>query len=132
MIALAALLQSCSLVREIAYNGQCNQSQLATCVNSIFKIDAPNSEAIYDGLNNLQTGFRLVSAELASPTDRELTRYMISLLSLERKLRKRDDLMRYIGAGIKDAQARLEYFPPMHENIIAILADVYTLSLIHI
>lgn len=125
-IALASMFQATDLVRSIARTGQANPEDFKTCVDSLFKIDAPNSEAIYGGVEHLKKGLRLLVEQLLNPKDMEITRYVIALFVLERKLRKRPSLLQKIRQGIEETMAKLEYFPLTHDNIIASLADIYT------
>ncbi len=55
----------------------------------------------------------------------ELTRYVVTLLRLERKLSRRQDLLNALSAGIKDLIQNLAHFPVTHSNTIARFADLY-------
>ena len=125
VIALSGLLQATSLVRSIARDGECDNDDFATCIASILRIDASSSENVYDGLNRLNTGLQLLIDQLRSPRNRELTRYAVALLVLERKLGKKPILLKQIGNGIAAVQRKLADFPLTHDNIIASLADIY-------
>src|SRR5512144_2704497 len=108
VIALAALLQASSLVRAIATSGQVDPDAFAACLISLLRIDADSSEAVYGGTANLRLGLRLLCEHLQYPRDMEITRYVINLLVLERKLSKRSDLLRKIRAGIESRLVRLK------------------------
>ena len=125
-IALASLFQATHLVRRIARTGQTDPVDFETCVDSLFKIDAPNSEAIYGGLCRLRTGLHLLREQLRNPRDMEITRYVVTLLTLERKLRAKPALLEQIRRGIEETAVKLQYFPLTHDNIIASLADIYS------
>ena len=125
VIALASLFQATDMVRSIARTGQANPEDFKTCVDSLFKIDAPSSEAIYGGIDHLKRGLSLLVEQLIKPKDMEITRYVIALLVLERKLRKQPPLVQKIRQGIEETMAKLEYFPLTHDNIIASLAAIY-------
>ncbi|MFO1433180.1 MAG: high frequency lysogenization protein HflD [Candidatus Competibacteraceae bacterium] len=108
VIALAALLQASSLVRSIATTGQMDCGAFAACLGSLLKIDADSSEAVYGGMANLHLGLRLLCDHLQYPRDMEITRYVINLLVLERKLAKRPELLQKIRTGIESNLARLQ------------------------
>lgn len=125
IIALAALFQATQLVRDIAHRGQADGDDLETCLSSLVQIDAPSSEAIYGGLARLRSGLRLLNQHLLQPKDMEVTRYVVALLVLERKLVRQPRALQQIRQGIERCSEKLGYFPLTHDNIIATLADIY-------
>lgn len=129
VIALAGAVQAAHLVRTIAQHGQANPEDVETCLLSLIKIDAASSADIYGGITRLRTGLRLLEPQLNHPQDMELTRYVVALLGLERKLARRFELLRVIRTGIEDVIQNLNYFPVDHSNAIARFADLYLNSL---
>ena len=128
-IALAGLIQSVDLVRNIARRSQADPEDLATCLASLLRIDAENSAAVYGNIASLRSGLRLLEQQLDSPQDMELTRYAVTLLALERKLARRSDLLSLISAGLDEISASLVHFPLTHSNTIARFADLYLKTL---
>ncbi len=128
-IALAGLIQSVDLVRNIARRSQADPEALATCLASLLRIDAENSAAVYGGIASLRSGLRLLEQQLDSPQDMELTRYAVTLLALERKLARRGDLLSLISTGLGEISASLVHFPLTHSNTIARFADLYLKTL---
>ena len=55
----------------------------------------------------------------------EVTRYAATLMHLERKLVRRDDLMRALREGIEAARTQRDHFGLTHENLIGRLGDLY-------
>lgn len=129
VIALAGAMQAADLVRGIARRGQANPDDIETCLASLIRIDAPSSADIYGGIARLRSGLRLLEQQLNNPRDMELTRYVITLMRLERQLSRRDDLLRLIRAGIEDIIQNLAHFPLDHGNTIASFADLYLKTL---
>ena len=128
-IALAGVLQAADLVRGIARRGQANPEDVETCLNSLIKIDAASSEDVYGGIPRLRLGLGLLEQQLSNPRDMELTRYAVALLSLERKLSRRADLLQAIRTGIENTLPNLAHFPIGHGNLIARFAEIYLNSL---
>ena len=126
VIALSGLFQATALVRNIARSGRADAQDFETCVASVLKIDAASSEEIYGNCRRLRTGLQLLIDQLLKPKNIEITRYVVAILVLERKLVKKPKLLKHIGEGIESTKAKLEYFPLIHDNIIAALADIYT------
>lgn len=125
VIALAGVLQAADLVRGIARRGQARMEDVDTCLASLIKIDATSSIDIYGDLHRLRPGLRLLEQQLGNPSDIELTRYAIALLGLERKLSRRPDLLKAIGASLEEIIQNLPHFPINHSNTIARFADIY-------
>lgn len=125
VIALAGVMQATDQVRRIARRGHIQADDFETCLSSLLQIDAPSSADIYGGIGRLLTGLRLLEQQLHNPQDMELTRYVVTLLRLERKLSQRNDLLDILSAGIKDIIQNLAHFPITHSNTIARFADLY-------
>lgn len=125
VIALAGAMQAADLVRNIARRGQSQADDFTTCMDSLLQIDAPSSIDVYGGLQRLLTGLRLLEQQLHNPQDMELTRYAATLLRLERKLSRRQDLLEVLSTGIQDIIRNLAHFPVTHSNTIARFADLY-------
>ena len=125
VIALAGLFQATHLVRQIARTGLADADDFSTCINSIFQLNPEDTASVYGGLPPLKTGLELVAQQLRNPQDAEITRYVLTLLAIERKLRKNGAMMNTIRETIETASARLEFFPAVHENTLANLADAY-------
>ncbi|MCP5419665.1 MAG: high frequency lysogenization protein HflD [Gammaproteobacteria bacterium] len=129
MIALAGLLLASNLVRDIARQGQTDPDDFETCLASLLKINASSSDEIYGGLRRLRSALNLVARHLRNPSDLEVTRYLVVLLVLERKLVKRPVLLKSIREGIEATVEKLNFFPLTHNNIIASLAEIYATTI---
>lgn len=129
VLALAGIFQACSLVKQVANRGLADSAPLTVSIESIFAIDAEDVDSVYGGAAGLATGFAALRKELArtgrSP-DREVVRYAVSLLHLERKLIKRPQMLQTLRRGIETAASQAEHFSSTHPNVIASLADLYT------
>ncbi len=127
-LALAGVFQSAWLVQQVATTGSCDESMLETCINSIFNLNPENTEAVYGSSLCLAKGLSLISENFDGPAHErnlDVTKYVLSLLYLERKLVKKPDLLETISSGVERTKAKLSHFPQTHPNILASLADVY-------
>lgn len=136
-IALAGLFQSVSLVQQSAWEGRADPQPYAVCLGSLFKLNPGSYEEVYGGIEGVETGLRLLREQLAGQRGRsepdqktqrrrmELTRYAVTLLSLERKLSKRPEIVRGIQEGIQAAADQLAFFDLMHTNTVSRLAGLY-------
>ena len=92
VIALAAMVQSLTLVQQIAETGQLDQDDFETLLNSLLATDAPTAEAIYGDCRQLKTGLKQLNRLLSKSKDKQdvaLLRHAVNLLHLEKQLAKR-------------------------------------------
>jgi high frequency lysogenization protein len=125
VIALAGMFQATQLVSSIARTGEADPLEVATCLGSLFKFDAGSSDEIYGGVWRLHSGLQLLIGQLKQPRDMEITRYVLALLVLERKLRKHPEFLAKIRRQIEATADKLHYFELAHDNVVAGLADTY-------
>lgn len=128
VIALAGVFQAAFLASQIANTGSANSSEMETSIDSLFKIDADSVDEVYSGVENLRCGLHHLYAQLGLKQSEniEVTQYVIALLHLEKKLRKKPEMQKKIYDEICISQVRLDHFPSHHVNIIAQLADIYS------
>ncbi|MCU7796758.1 MAG: high frequency lysogenization protein HflD [Candidatus Thiodiazotropha sp. (ex Myrtea spinifera)] len=126
-IALAGLFQACHLAQQVAHKGLADAQALTGNIHSLFQVDTAQVLDVFGSLQNLAPGLRLTHRQLSGsePRDNELTRYLLSLVQLERKLIGDAERLESISEGIKSTAARLPHFPQTHSNILASLADIY-------
>jgi len=127
-LAFAGILQALHLVQQIATGKPYDLDAFQSSLGSILVTDAPAVIDVYGGIENISTGLRLLQAQLmnaARKPDPELSRYLVVLLHLERKISKRADLLDALGEGIKRAQQQSTHFAIDHPNLAASFADIY-------
>lgn len=127
-LALAAIFQCASLVKDLAWRGSCDEYEFEILIGSLFAFDAATPEEVYRGPASLRTGLERVQTQLQSggkPPDMEITRYAVGLIFLERKLQKRQDMLQALGDGLQGAQRQVDYFTLSHESVVARLAEIY-------
>ena len=129
VLALAGVFQAAQLVQEIARNGRADSTDVEASLRSLL-VDNPATvlEVYGDDVNHLRTGLICLHEQLGleGKKDVELTRYVMGMLFLERKLSKSPQMMTTLGEGIEQARRQLEHYPIEHENIIANLAGIYS------
>jgi len=128
IIALAGIFQAAQLVHEIAKHAQADSDDVLTCLNSIVNDDPDSTIGVYGDLEKIRTGLICLNEQLGLQEGKrevEITRYVMGMLFLERKLAKTPALMRAVGEGIEGAKRQLQHYPIDHENVIANLAGVY-------
>lgn len=127
-LALAGVFQATYLVREVAHHGTAPKNMLEMSMRSLFAVNPPNTEAVYGDRGELRTGLKLLREQLTGETrktDLEITKYVVTLMHLERKLMRNNDMLEKLKAGLERIQAQAEHFTYTHENVLAALADLY-------
>lgn len=129
LVALGAVFEAAALVDKLARTGQVAEPAVACLINSLLVRDPQNTLEVYGGDDlNLRDGYRgLVSALERDPTSlqRDPLRYALALLSLERQLNKRGDMLQLMGSRLDQVQQQVEHFGPTHENVIANCGGLY-------
>lgn len=128
-LALAGLMHCTSLVRQLAHRGSVDDTRLACALRPVFELEPDDVETVYGGAECRHDALTVLRAQLGAgdaARDVETTRYAATLMHLERKLARRDDLLRTLRAGIEAAREQLQHFPVTHDNMVARLADLYS------
>ena len=128
-LALAGVLQAAQLVQRVAHHGPGETEALRPSLESLFAIDAPDTASVFGGVANVAPGLRLLQEQLGparGERDMELARYVVALLHLQKTLSRRRDLIDAIRDGILRIERQRTIFGPIHENVVAALADLYS------
>ncbi|HLA31717.1 MAG TPA: high frequency lysogenization protein HflD [Pseudomonas sp.] len=129
LVALGAVFEATVLVDKLARTGQVGESAVACMINSLLVRDPQNTLEVYGGNDlNLRDGYRgLVSALERDPSSlqRDPLRYALALLSLERQLNKRGDMLQVMGSRLDQVQQQVAHFGPTHDNVIANCGSLY-------
>ncbi|OYD26184.1 high frequency lysogenization protein HflD [Oceanimonas baumannii] len=129
-LAFAGICQAARLVQQVARQGVIDDKEvLATTLNSILVTDAEQTADVYGGHDNLRLGYNTLIEQLngdSNKKDAELTRYLVGVVALERKLAKRRDLMSMLGERISQVKRQLHHFDLLDEQVLANLAGIYS------
>ncbi len=77
---------------------------------------------------NLKTGLNAMLGMLTggnSGLSAEMTRYMLSIMVLERRLNKNQEAMNQLGQRIEQFERQADYFEPLSEGVFNALAGIY-------
>lgn len=125
---MAGVMHCTRLVRQLAREGRVDQAQFACALHPVFVLDPESVETVYGDAECLGSALAVLRDQLgggSAERDLEATRYAATLLHLERKLRRRDDVIATLREGLESASRQLDHFEPTHENVVAHLADLY-------
>jgi high frequency lysogenization protein len=109
-VALSAICQAALLVHRVANGLTTNSVDAAPLTSSIFATDPRNVDEVYGGPARLRTGVSTAIDLLRSPSAElaPVLKYVMALLDLETRLRKRADLTRVLRSGIDDLRANFQ------------------------
>ena len=125
-IAFAGLCQAVKLVQQAAKNGHCDHHAFNTALRAILTTSPANTVNVFGDESQLKMGLECLVNDIdGSPDGSELTRYIISLLALERKLSQRKDAMAQLGDRIQLAQRQTDHFDLDSEQMISNIASIY-------
>ena len=126
VLALAGMLQALAQVRRIADTGQSDSSQVQAALDSVFRIDAHSTEAVFGSANGLRTGLRQLRDYLANGNkDEALGKLALAVLQLERRFVRTDAMVNQVQTALLRLQANANTMGSTHANVISELAKLY-------
>ncbi len=129
-LTLAAVCQVAFWVQKLSRTGQIESSELETLLNSVMITSPDNTLEVYGGeIANLKQGLTTLVDHLGNQSkskDPELTRYVVSLLGLERRLSKQPKKMAALGERIEQCQRQLVHYEITSETLISSIASIYS------
>ncbi|WP_178863945.1 high frequency lysogenization protein HflD [Thiomicrorhabdus cannonii] len=131
-IGLIGIYQAAQMVYDLATTGKTDETAFKATLNSLFCDQPENTLAVFGGqADNIQVGVRTLLAQMSSDMavqnrNVEVTRYVLSMIILEKKLSQLGDKMNRIFSMLETSKAQQQHFGELHENVIASLARTYT------
>lgn len=129
LIALGAVFESAALVDKLARTGQISEAPLGCMLGSLLARNPASTLDVYGGDSlNLRDGSKALASALErkpGSLQREPLRYALAMLTLERQLDKRGDMLDLIGQRLDQVEQQVQHFGLVHENVIASFASIY-------
>ena len=127
-IALAGVFHCAELVDKLAHNGYVSELQLGQAMTALLNQNPQSVMDLYGDLDNLELGMTSLRAaiEQDTKTTTDVMRYVIGIMYLARKLTSDKKRLTEIGEGIEIAGRQAEVFTPMHDNVVANIASLYS------
>lgn len=130
VLALAGIFQATSLVQQLASDGRCDDTAMASSVASVFRIDAPSVVAVYGGVSGVRLGLRNLITQIDEGSrDLAATRMAVTVMRLERSLARRPALISTLQEGIIAAQRQATHFGQDSNQVTGRLAELYASTL---
>jgi high frequency lysogenization protein len=125
-IALAGLMQAIKLVQQMANTGQAETRPLETCIGSLFRFDAEDSESVFGDRRHLQPGVRLLIDQLVGRgRDNTHTRMAVSVLGLERRFLRSPETVAAVHDTLERLAPDCERLGAAHPDLLARLGELY-------
>ncbi|BDX06157.1 high frequency lysogenization protein HflD [Planctobacterium marinum] len=126
-LALAGVCQAAYLVKAIARSKPYSEDAYEATLSSIVKTDPDSTLDVYGALKNLKFGFEVMVSQLSDKAgkDQEITRYVASLLTLERKLSGSDGKLAEIGQRIDNIKRQTSMMSLFEGQMVSNLASIY-------
>lgn len=128
-MALAGICSAVLLVQQISQKGKCDTALFDMLTHSVLSTNPDTTLDVYQSLTLLTPGLEILVQQLDNSSKRkdvELTRYIISLLALEKHLRKKPDMLQIIANRIEHIQKHNQFHTADSNNsITAGLAGIY-------
>ena len=129
-ITLAAICQVAYWVQKLSRTGQIDDDELTVLLNSIMNTSPSSTLDVYGSeLSNLKVGLTTLVQHLGNQSkqkDPELTRYVVSLLGLERRLSKKNKQMSLLGERIEQCERQLSHYEIYSETLVSSIASIYS------
>ncbi|MCP3126900.1 high frequency lysogenization protein HflD [Shewanella sp. KJ2020] len=127
-MAFAGILQAIAQVQHLARQGESDNAELAASLNTILVTNPDNTADVYQDKASLNKGYKLILNQLgdSSQKDVEITRYLVGILALERKLVRSNSGLGMLAERINQVHRQLHHFAITDEQVIANLASIYS------
>lgn len=105
-LALAGVAQAAYMVRQLAQHGMVGQDKLNTLVRSLFITRPGSTVDVFGSVGKLNLGMQVLQEILRNEdgglNNRDVTRYFLGILHLERKLAEKPAMLDTIGSRLED------------------------------
>jgi len=128
-LALASILQTTTLVNQLASTGTCDKKSNEASLKSIIT-NSTIVDEVFDSPRDLSIGLSSLATALSkkSKNMHNIIFYSLALINLEKKLMKDQKLLAKISDEI-DVIKKQEFFEIGHSNSLARLAELYKSTL---
>ncbi|WP_395681079.1 high frequency lysogenization protein HflD [Dokdonella sp.] len=130
VIALAGVLQGCRLVHEIATSGRADAGSIEASLASVFRIDADSAADVFGGLTGVRLGLETLVAQFdGAERNLPLTRLVLGVLRLQRRLARNPRMLRALSEGIGAIKHQADHYGLAHPTVQNRLAELYVSTL---
>ncbi|PHR66958.1 high frequency lysogenization protein HflD [Pseudidiomarina marina] len=129
VIALAALTQAAAAVKQVARFGSIREVNAGRVImDSILNQNPDSVKAMYPNLSDLRLGLESLLQQIGATRDKdvEVTRYVVGILALERRLSNSSKALQELSQRITQMQRQKNDFQFSNDTIIASMGSTYS------
>ncbi len=129
IMALAAVCQSAWLVQQVARNGSCDEDSMRCLLQGILITDPDHAKSVYPEQRLLRDGYKSLVEQLGNnrnPKNMELTRYVIGMVALERKLSGKRRVLSMLSERIGQVKRQAFHFDLLADTVLNNMAGIYS------
>ncbi len=127
-LALAGVAQSARMVDQLSRTGSYPAQFLQASIHSLFRFEAEDAAAVFGGVAGVKLGLDTLSSLLANqqgPEQRDVNRYLFSLLHLERRFAADPEMMGVVHSRLQHASFKAEHFSDNVGEVCHSIAGIY-------
>ncbi|MBX3711550.1 MAG: high frequency lysogenization protein HflD [Lysobacter sp.] len=133
VLALAGMVQSLKLVRQIAETGHADTGSQRIVLDSVFRIDADSVDAVYGGSGQLRHGLLTMRDHLVDRSgDEMLPKLGMSILQIERRFVGDEGMTGQVIDGLRRLEATAQRQGSIHPDVIGRLGQLYADTISHL
>jgi high frequency lysogenization protein len=133
VLALAGMVQSLKLVRQIAETGHADTGSQRIVLDSVFRIDADSVDAVYGGSSQLRHGLLTMRDHLVDRSgDELLPKLGMSILQIERRFVGDEGMTGQVIDGLRRLDATAQRQGSIHPDVIGRLGQLYADTISHL
>lgn len=126
-LALAGMIQSTSLAKELAATGKVNEEAFASSLHSIFQTEPKTVAEAFGGVEKLKIGLENLIDFLNNTTKkpRLQLRYLLSLIRMQKKIMRHHKIRDQLQQRLQQITKQVNYFSLTHPTVVSNIADSY-------
>jgi high frequency lysogenization protein len=131
-LTFAAICLAAHQVQQVSRGQSVDEDSFSLLLNSLVQMSPSDTLAVYGGkLGNLKEALTLVIKYLGDRgpnkrKDPDFTRYVISLINLERRLTKQPKKMKLLAEHLAGSERQLHHYSINSETLISSFAGIYS------
>lgn len=126
VLALAGICQAINCVKDISKDGQTDPVDMEIMLESLLKTESGSTEEIFRSHKYLTSGLQSLVQQLSGPkTDADFSRYLINVLSLQKRFLNDSNMQQVVASRIAQAKRLYEYQEKIDHDLIEQLAHIY-------
>jgi high frequency lysogenization protein len=129
VVALAALAQAAAAVKQVARFGSIREVNAGrVIIESVLKQNPESLQTLYPNLSELRLGLESLLQQIGATRDKdvEVTRYVVGMLALERRLTRSAKALQQLSQRITQMQRQKNDFQFSDDTVIASMGSAYS------